>query len=62
MHLYIYINLICIIYLYLNYLISIKKNIEGGFYCSQDCFKSCWSEHKKKHNGKFKFYNDLYNI
>jgi len=31
---------------------SIKKNIEGGFFCSQDCFKAAWAEHKKKHNGK----------
>jgi len=27
----------------------IKKDIEGGFYCSQNCFKACWTEHKKKH-------------
>ncbi|XP_031550856.1 methionine aminopeptidase 1-like [Actinia tenebrosa] len=27
----------------------IKLNIEGSFFCSQDCFKGYWNEHKKLH-------------
>ncbi|CAB4012428.1 methionine aminopeptidase 1 [Paramuricea clavata] len=27
----------------------LKQGIEGSYFCSQDCFKNVWNDHKKKH-------------
>ncbi|KAG0645657.1 Methionine aminopeptidase 1 [Hyphodiscus hymeniophilus] len=37
----------------------LKLDIKDSFFCSQDCFKLAWSEHKKTHKSKSDFLSSL---